>query len=153
VAEGYSYYLNGMPVDGAPEGEAITVGVIGAGRGVTPLLSRMLEYDYVDVKMVVDPDPAAPGVLIAQSLGVHTTSNLDHLFLILDDLDFVFCVSDDPDIKDQVITEFQRTHNRRTLFLNELATRFITSLSKDSRHLMELVPPGQVDTASLGREA
>ena len=140
MTEGYSYYLDGSPTDGVGEDESIAVGVIGAGSRMTPLLSRMLEYDYVDVRIVVDANPTAPGILIAQSLGVYTTADLDHLFLILDELDFLFCVTDEPGVKDQVISEFRRTNNRRTTFLNELATRFITSLSKDSRHLVQLGP-------------
>lgn len=121
--------------------EIVSVGVIGAGRRMTPLLSRMLEYDYVDVRMVVDASPAAPGVLIAQSLGVPTSTNVHDLFAILGQIDFLFCVNDDPDMRDRVLTEFRRTNNRRTIFLNELASRFITSLTKDARHLMQLVPP------------
>jgi acetaldehyde dehydrogenase (acetylating) len=120
------------------------VGVIGAGQRITPLLSRMLEYEYVDVRMVVDPDPGAPGVLIAQSLGVTTTADPESLFKILDGIDFLFCVEDDADLRMRVISEFRRANNTRTVLLNELATRFITSLSKDSRHLVELLPPGAV---------
>lgn len=140
MTEGYSYHLDGLPTDGVREDESIAVGVIGAGSRMTPLLSRMLEYGYVDVRIVVDANPTAPGILIAQSLGVYTTANLDHLFLILDELDFVFCVTDQPGVKDKVISEIRHTNNRRTTFFNELATRFITSLSKDSRHLVQLGP-------------
>ncbi|MHB0980425.1 MAG: hypothetical protein ACYC5Q_10220 [Thermoleophilia bacterium] len=121
--------------------ETVTVGVIGAGRRMTPLLSRMLEYDYVDVRMVVDASPTAPGILIAQSLGVETSGKVEDLFAILGEIDFLFCVNDDADLRDLVINEFRRTNNRRTIFLNELASRFITSLTKDARHLMQLVPP------------
>ncbi len=123
------------------QSEIVTVGVIGAGRRMTPLLSRMLEYDYVDVRMVVDASPSAPGVLIAQSLGVHTSDKVEELFAILGEIDFLFCVNDDDELKDRVISEFRRTDNRRTIFFNELASRFITSLTKDARHLMQLVPP------------
>jgi len=122
------------------QSEIVTVGVIGAGRRMTPLLSRMLEYDYVDVRMVVD-SPSAPGVLIAQSLGVHTSDKVEELFAILGEIDFLFCVNDDNELKDRVISEFRRTNNRRTMFFNELASRFIISLTKDARHLMQLVPP------------
>jgi hypothetical protein len=90
---------------------------------------------------VVDASPAAPGVLIAQSLGVHTTHRVEDLFAILGEIDFLFCVNDDDDLKDRVINEFRRTNNRRTIFFNELASRFITSLTKDARHLIQLVPP------------
>ncbi len=123
------------------QSEIVTVGVIGAGRRMTPLLSRMLEYDYVNVRMVVDASPSAPGVLIAQSLGVHTSDKVEELFAILGEIDFLFCVNDDNEIRDRVLSEFRRTDNRRTIFFNELASRFITSLTKDARHLMQLVPP------------
>ncbi|MHB8867320.1 MAG: hypothetical protein ACYC6T_10030 [Thermoleophilia bacterium] len=131
----------GFAAAGDEQSEIVTVGVIGAGRRMTPLLSRMLEYDYVDVRMVVDASPSAPGVLIAQSLGVHTSDKVEELFAILGEIDFLFCVNDDNELKDRVISEFRRTNNRRTIFFNELASRFITSLTKDARHLMQLVPP------------
>ncbi|GAB4244954.1 MAG: hypothetical protein Kow00129_04680 [Thermoleophilia bacterium] len=119
----------------------VTVGVVGAGRRMTPLLSRMLEYDYVDVRIVIDSNAFAPGMLIAQSLGVKTSDDLADLFRELPNLDFVFCVHDDEEVKDAIMAEFVRTSNRRTMFLNELATRFIMSLCKDARELMQLAPP------------
>jgi len=134
--------------------EVVTIGVIGAGRRMTPLLSRMLEYDYVDVRMVVDANPLAPGIMIAQSLGVPTSEDVADIFAILDTLDFLFCVNDDVELRDRVIGEFRKTNNRRTMFLNELASRFITSLTKDARHLMQLVPPplprGERDESEAG---
>jgi len=125
----------------AEEREVVTIGVVGAGRRMTPLLSRMMEYDYVDVLMVVDANPLAPGIMIAQSLNVPTSTDVGDIFVILESIDFLFCVNDDVDLRDRVIEEFRRTNNRRTIFLNELASRFITSLTKDARHLMQLVPP------------
>lgn len=120
--------------------EVVAVGVIGAGRRMTPLLSRMLEYDYVDVRLVVDTNRAAPGLLIAESLGVPTSQRTEDIFAILDQLDFLFCVNDDEELRDRIIVEFKRADNRHTILLNELATRFIMSLSKDARELMQLVP-------------
>lgn len=144
MREDYPYQSEeGYVEAGDDRSEIVTVGVIGAGRRMTPLLSRMLEYDYVDVRMVVDASPVAPGVLIAQSLGVPTSDKVDDLFVILREIDFLFCVNDDAALKDRVINEFRQTDNRRTIYLNELATRFITSLTKDARHLMQLVPPPQ----------
>lgn len=140
--EDYPYQAEeGYEVASDEQSEIVSVGVIGAGRRMTPLLSRMLEYDYVDVRMVVDASPAAPGVLIAQSLGVPTSDRVEDLFAILREIDFLFCVNDDNELKDRVINEFRATNNRRTIYLNELASRFITSLTKDARHLMQLVPP------------
>jgi hypothetical protein len=144
VAERHTCVAGANQADAAGQRDTVTVGVIGAGRRITPLLSRMLEYDYVDVLIVVDPDPVAPGVLIAQSLGVDTSVDPENLFSILGEIDFLFCVNDDADLRERVIAEFRRTGNTRTVLLNELATRFITSLSKDSRHLVELLPPGAV---------
>ena len=66
---------------------------------------------------------------------------MEELFAILGEIDFLFCVNDDNELKDRVISEFRRTNNRRTMFFNELASRFIISLTKDARHLMQLVPP------------
>ena len=122
------------------DAEIVTVGLIGAGRGITSLLSRLLEYDYVDILMVIDGNPAAPGVLIASTMGVPTSDRLDDLLQVLPAMDFVFCVDDDPDVHDRLIEEFLHTGNRRTTFLNPLATRFIMSLTKDARELMAFVP-------------
>lgn len=144
MAERHTCVAGANQADDAAERDTVTVGVIGAGRRITPLLSRMLEYDYVDVLIVVDPDPVAPGVLIAQSLGVDTSVDPENLFRILGEIDFLFCVNDDAELRERVTAEFRRTGNTRTVLLNELATRFITSLSKDSRHLVELLPPGAV---------
>ena len=120
--------------------EVISVGVIGAGRLITPLLSRMLEYDYVDVRMVIDPNPMAPGRMIAQSLGIPNSATVEDILPMMLDLDFVFCVHDDPAVRDAILDHMRRENNRRTMLFNELATRFIMSLTKDARELMQLVP-------------
>lgn len=126
---------------GIEEGEAVSVGVIGAERRMTPLLSRMLEYDYVDVQLVVDRNPAAPGILIAESLGVPVSQEPQDLLDIIGDLDFVFCIDDDEEFRHRMIDEFRDTNNRHTVLLGELATRLIMSLCKDARELMQLAPP------------
>jgi hypothetical protein len=126
--------------DADPDVEVVTVGLVGAGRGITPLLSRLLEYDYVDVLMVVDDNPAAPGMLIAGTMGVSTSQQLDDLLAILPAMDFVFCGDDHSHVRDRLIEEFLRTGNHRTTFLNPLATRFVMSLTKDARELLRFVP-------------
>jgi hypothetical protein len=131
-------FISGQEADA--DVEVVTVGLIGAGRGITPLLSRMLEYDYVDVLMVIDGNLAAPGLLIAGTMGVPTSHRLDDLLELLPAMDFVFCVDDDPNVRDRLIEEFLHTENHRTTFLNPLATRFIMSLTKDARELLAFVP-------------
>ena len=132
-------FISGQGADA--DVEVVTVGLIGAGRGITPLLSRMLEYDYIDVLMVIDGNPAAPGMLIASTMGVPTSHDLDDLLRLLPAMDFVFCVDDDPHTHDRLIEEFHHTGNHRTTFLNPLATRFIMSLTKDARTLLRLRSP------------
>jgi acetaldehyde dehydrogenase (acetylating) len=133
--------------DGA---EMVSVGVIGAGRLMTPLLSRMLEYDYVDVRIVIDPNPLAPGMMIAESLGVPTSGEVEDIFPLMHDLDFVFCVFDDPSVRDSIYDHMRSQNNRRTMLFNELATRFIMSLTKDARELMQLVPSYPVHRVADG---
>jgi acetaldehyde dehydrogenase (acetylating) len=130
--------------------EMVSVGVIGAGRLMTPLLSRMLEYDYVDVRIVIDPNPLAPGMMIAQSLGVATSREVDDILPLMDELDFVFCVFDDPSVRDAIFDHMRSHNNRRTMLFNELATRFIMSLTKDARELMQLVPSYPVHRVAEG---
>ncbi len=141
------------PLDADEELETVKVGVIGAGRRMTPLLSRMLEYDYIEVRVVVDKDETAPGRMIAESLGVPTSGDVQQLLQMTDELDFVFCVNDDDRMRDVLIDHFRRTNNRRTMLFNELATRFIMSLTKDARELMQLIPGYQarrIDEAGIG---
>lgn len=120
--------------------EVVAVGVIGAGGLMTPLLSRMLEYDYVDVRIVIDPNPMAPGRMIAESLGIPTSGAVDDILPMMVDLDFIFCGDGDPAVRDAILDHMRRVNNRRTMLFNELATRFIMSLTKDARELMQLVP-------------
>lgn len=130
--------------------EVVSVGVIGGGRLMTPLLSRMFEYDYVDVRMVIDSNPTAPGMMIAQSLGIPTSGALADILPMMLDLDFVFCVDDDPAVRDAIFDHMRQTNNRRTMLFNELATRFIMSLTKDARELMQLVPSHPVHRVADG---
>jgi hypothetical protein len=142
-------FISGQGADA--DVETVTVGLIGAGRGITPLLSRLLEYDYIDVLMVIDGNPAAPGMLIASTMGVPTSDDMDDLLRLLPAMDFVFCIDDDPDVRDRLIEEFLHTGNHRTTFLNPLATRFIMSLTKDARTLLGFVPRAHhADDAGFG---
>jgi len=100
----------------------------------------MLEYDYVDIRIVVDPNPMAPGRMIAESLGIPTSGAVDDILQMMVDLDFIFCGDDDPAVRDAILDHMRRMNNRRTMLFNELATRFIMSLTKDARELMQLVP-------------
>lgn len=130
--------------------EVVSVGVIGAGGLMTPLLSRMLEYDYVDVRIVIDPNPMAPGMMIAQSLGIPTSGVVDDILPMMVDLDFIFCGDDDPAVRDAILDHMRRMNNRRTMLFNELATRFIMSLTKDARELMQLIPSHPVHRIADG---
>lgn len=130
--------------------EVVAVGVIGAGGLMTPLLSRMLEYDYVDIRIVVDPNPMAPGRMIAESLGIPTSGAVDDILQMMVDLDFIFCGDDDPAVRDAILDHIRRMNNRRTMLFNELATRFIMSLTKDARELMQLVPSHPVHRIADG---
>ena len=113
--------------------------MIGAGRGVTPLLSRMLEYDYIDVLMVIDGNPAAPGMLIASTMGVpHRTTGRPPAGAARAGLRVLRRRR--PGRARPLIDELLHTANHRTTFLNPLATRFIMSLTKDARKLLGSFP-------------
>ncbi|SEJ19129.1 PAS domain S-box-containing protein [Bhargavaea ginsengi] len=65
--------------------------VVGAGAGGTAILQLLLHLDYMNVTGIVDPNPEAPGILIAEENGI--PHGADWRPLITNDLHMIFDVT------------------------------------------------------------
>ena len=74
-----------------------TIGILGGGRGGAGLLDLFGENRVARVTFVVDPNPAAPGIMEAKRQGIPTAMDFENAFL--GGLpDFLFNVTGDPDL-------------------------------------------------------
>ncbi|WP_424237217.1 sigma 54-interacting transcriptional regulator [Bhargavaea ginsengi] len=65
--------------------------VVGAGAGGTAILQLLLQLDYMNVTGIVDPNPEAPGIRIAEENGI--PHGADWRPLITNDLHMIFDVT------------------------------------------------------------
>lgn len=75
----------------------LSVGIIGAGKGGTALIETLDELDNIRIKGIVDKNPEAPGLKLAQQEGIRSFSNWESL-LENCHLDVIFEVTGDKDL-------------------------------------------------------
>lgn len=78
--------------------------IIGGGRGGSALLEMFLEDDWVAVVAVVDPDPDAKGIVMAQQQGIPTYPDITTAFQkqILHDNCIIYNLTHDDSVIEQV---------------------------------------------------
>lgn len=78
--------------------------ILGAGRGGSALLEMFLEDDLVEVIAMADPDPAAPGIRLAQTRGIATYTDSREAVLSCRDYPdcIVYNLTHDDSISDMV---------------------------------------------------
>ena len=91
-----------------PERPVSKVAIIGAGKGGTTLLEILAKEPCVKVVGIADTSPAAPGMRLAQTLGIPTTTDFREL-LRYGDLDVIINVTNNPMLA-QTLQEIRPPH-------------------------------------------
>ncbi len=77
--------------------------VIGAGKGGTTVIKRLLTFNWVQIVGVVDYDPNAPGLLLARENGLPVFTDTPSQVLKLMDVDLVFDLTGDPRMEKELM--------------------------------------------------
>lgn len=127
--------------------DAVSVGLIGAGRTGTPLLQELLNYPYVKFAGVADLNAQAEGMKIAAAKGIPTFTDPMALVRLGKKIDILVEVSGDKTLKKQIKDEFDKSGNRHTLIMHDLIARLFISVCTRQK---ELIPSFHPDDIGVG---
>ncbi len=112
------------------EAEQMRVVFVGAGATGTPLLEVLLARGIVDVIMVCDLRPDAPGMELARASGVPTTQDLTEVMRLGEPVDLVFDMTGDPGVRTALRLQLQLQNNRHTVIVHEKIALLALALSQ-----------------------
>jgi PAS domain S-box-containing protein len=105
--------------------------IVGAGKGGTSILKILKETAVLDVKMVVDHNPNAPGLKFAKQEGIQTGS--DWRPLLSDEIDIIIEVTG----KHEVFEELRDARSKNTVLIPGSVAFLISKLMKEKEELIE----------------
>lgn len=121
--------------------ETVKVGIIGAGRTGTPLIKGFLQFSYIKILCVCDLNSDAEGMLIAREKNIFTTTNIEDVVNLGEELDLVINVTGDPTLRKRLVNYYLRTANAHTIIVHEKIARLMVSLAQRSAELMKSLHP------------
>ncbi|PLR76434.1 sigma-54-dependent Fis family transcriptional regulator [Bacillus sp. V3-13] len=108
-----------------------TAMIVGAGKGGTAILKILKETAILDVKAVIDIDPAAPGLRFAKEEGIITDS--DWKPYISENIDVIIEVTG----SDQVFTALRDARGKNTLLIPGSVAFLLARLLEEKEQLVE----------------
>jgi PAS domain S-box-containing protein len=105
--------------------------IVGAGKGGTAILKILKETAVLDVKLVVDHNPSAPGLQFAIQEGIQTGS--DWRPLLSDDIDIIIEVTG----KHEVFEELRDARSKNTVLIPGSVAFLISKLMEEKEELIE----------------
>ena len=128
--------------------DKVRIGFIGAGRTGTPLLKEFLKYKYVEIVGVADISEKAPGIKLAASKGIFTTTKPMDLAKRSADIDILIEVSGDMKLKKKIKEYFAKSKNKKTIIMHDLTARLFISMTTKK---IKLIPGFHLDDIGIGK--
>lgn len=110
--------------------EFIKIGVIGGGKTGTPLIQKLLEYDFIKLIGVADVSLEAPGVLLAKDKDIFITQDYMEIANMDKKVDIIIDVSGDKEVREKIRIHFNETFNHHTILMPELIVVLMMSMAK-----------------------
>jgi FlaA1/EpsC-like NDP-sugar epimerase len=108
--------------------DTINIALIGAGETGTPLLEQLLHAEFVKVVLVADLNSHAPGMQLAQTQGLHTTTNFMEVARLGTQIDIIIEVTGVTNVKEQLRKYLHDTGNHHTIIMHEMIAILLMSL-------------------------
>ncbi|MBE3571105.1 MAG: sigma 54-interacting transcriptional regulator [Bacillales bacterium] len=108
-----------------------TAMIVGAGKGGTAILKILKETAILDVKVVVDINPDAPGILFAKQEGIKT--ELDWRHHLSDKIDVIFDVTGNK----EVFTALRNAKSKDTVLIPGSVAFLIAKLFEEKEEYIE----------------
>lgn len=104
--------------------------IVGAGKGGTALLKRIVETNIMKVAVVVDKNENAPGVKVARNLGIKTSKQWKSA--LKNDINIVIEATGDP----QVIKQLQQEQHSNLVVIPGTVAHIISELIEEKEVLI-----------------
>jgi len=111
--------------------QKIRIGLIGAGETGTPLLTQLLDADFVDVVGVADLNDEMPGIRLARARGIKTTNDFMEIARLGNNLDILIDVTGVPAVREKLRSFFHDSGNHHTIIMHEMIAILMMSLSQN----------------------
>lgn len=105
--------------------------IVGAGKGGTAILKILKETAVLDVKIVVDHNPDAPGLQLAKKEGILTGN--DWRPLLSDEIDIIIEVTG----KQEVFEQLRDARSKKTVLIPGSVAFLISELMEEKEDLIE----------------
>jgi len=123
----------------------LKIGIVGGGKGCQRVLqqisNRLRQRQQIAIIGVADPDPEAPGILLAQTLGIPTYSNC--LPLLEQNPDLLLELTGDPEVRD-IILQQKPEH---TQIIDHMQSRLFWELFKKEEERLRLKVESEIKLA------
>lgn len=127
----FSYLrINNMKAFSKKDDKMQTVMIVGAGKGGTAILKILKETAVLDVKVVVDHNPNAPGLKLAKQEGILTSS--DWRPFLSDEVDIIIEVTGD----EEVFKELRDARSKNTVLIPGSVAFLISKLMLEKEELI-----------------
>ncbi|MEH6973226.1 sigma-54-dependent Fis family transcriptional regulator [Bacillus sp. JJ675] len=107
--------------------------IVGAGKGGSALLDLLLKTKTMHIAAVIDKNPKAPGLLIAEKNGIETA--LDWLPYIDQQIDIIIETTGDPGVLKQLV----RKKTERTIVVPGSLAYIISQLMNEKQQLIQML--------------
>lgn len=108
----------------------INVAIIGGGKTGTPLLTQLLDADFVEVLGVADLDKNAPGMVLASEKGILVTSDYMELVRKGKEIDILIEVTGVVEVRKSIVAYLNETNNSHTVLMREIIAILMMSLAE-----------------------
>ena len=108
--------------------DTFRIAVIGAGETGTPLLEKLMDAPFVNLLGVADLDADAPGMRLARSRGVTTTTDFMDLARLGETVDVLIDVTGVAAVREALRQYMQDSGNHHTLIVHEMVVQLMLSL-------------------------
>ncbi|SBS27244.1 Acetaldehyde dehydrogenase [Marinomonas aquimarina] len=104
------------------------IAVIGGGNAGLELLDRLFKAEFVDIIGVADPNPQAPGILLAKEHDILVTMDMYDLLVDSSQIDILIDVTGIKEVRDALRTHMQESGNQHTVIMHERISALLISL-------------------------
>lgn len=124
--------------------ERLRIAIVGGGRTGAPVIEDFSSVPFIEIVGVADKDADSPGAVLARKKGIWYTTEPDVLAAKAHQIDLVFELSGDPDVKPLLKEAFRAQGNRTTVIVQDIVARMIRSLVAGSDELLPTYHPDDV---------
>lgn len=108
----------------------IRIGIIGAGKTGKYLIEQLNGFEFISIVQVADIREDAPGYVYAKENGINVSTDFMHVAKLGTEIDIIFEVTGQKDIKLGLRSYMQETGNKHTVIVPELVAVLMMSMAK-----------------------